>query len=102
MFGALKGIQELCYKNNAKFFLIILPSREALYPNRFQKESIRLINLAENKARALGIQYISLRKELEEKGGKKLYIDFCHPTAEGYSVIAEELNAYFLKKLKNE
>jgi hypothetical protein len=92
MFRAIENIRHVCEKRGVKFLLMILPSSHWFQSgDRFQAGERRLLERAEAEARARGIAVVSPTPELAAAGGERLFIDFCHPTAEGHRVIADVL-----------
>lgn len=81
----------LASRHGARFLLLIVPSRHALAEDRYSASSLGLLRRAEARARALEIPYVIPEAALRDAGGAELYMDFCHPTAEGNAVIARAL-----------
>ena len=44
------------------------------------------------------VYVVDLPKVFKENGGERLFIDHCHPTAEGHRLIAEALYELIVKK----
>jgi lysophospholipase L1-like esterase len=92
MFRALDAMNRFCQKRGIRFVLMILPSRHWFgSDDRFHAGAERLVARAEAKAQSLGISFVSPAHELAAAGGARLFLDFCHPTAEGHRVLAETL-----------
>ncbi len=93
MFEALAGIHRYLSRRDVAFLLVIVPSQYAYEHERFQPGALRLLARAELRAAELGLPYLSLHEAMGEAGGADLYMDFCHPTAEGNRVMGEAISS---------
>lgn len=91
MFDALAGIHRYLSRRDVAFLLVIVPSQYAYEHERFQPGALRQLARAELRASELGLPYLSLHEAMGEAGGAGLYMDFCHPTAEGNRVMGEAI-----------
>jgi lysophospholipase L1-like esterase len=93
LFQSLAGIHHFLAEREVGFLLAILPSRDVYQQGRFAQGASRLLERARVRAAELEIPAVTLRDEIGRAGGEALYLDFCHPTAEGSAAIAEALEA---------
>ncbi|MBF0217371.1 MAG: SGNH/GDSL hydrolase family protein [Candidatus Omnitrophica bacterium] len=98
MFRTLKGMQDLCAKNDIEFLLLIIPSRKCYDDSPHRASAQGILAHAKNLAAQLGINYICPFEDIYSGGGKDLYIDFCHLTPRGLQVVATSLFKYYTKK----
>ena len=93
MFEALAGIHRYLERRSIHFLVVILPSRYVYEDGPYRESSLALLGRAEARAEALGLPFLSLRGALAAAGGARLFMDFCHPTADGNRAIAKALEA---------
>jgi hypothetical protein len=91
LFDSILATQMFLESQGVKFLLVILPSRHVFTDDQYTESSIALLKRAEARAREKQIHYVSAWEELGGAGGADLFMDFCHPTAEGNRVIADIL-----------
>ncbi|OFZ84082.1 MAG: hypothetical protein A3K03_05060 [Bdellovibrionales bacterium RIFOXYD1_FULL_44_7] len=96
-FSVIKSIQSFAEKHGASFLLLIVPPRYTFTPNQYQSGSKELVARAISKATSLNIPYVDVTPSFVEANGFSLYFDFCHPTPQGYEIIANDL----FQKLKS-
>ncbi len=91
MFDALAGMHRYLSRRSIAFLVVIVPSQYAYAHERFQPGALRLLTRAERRAAELKLPYLSLREAMGDAGGADLYMDFCHPMAEGIRVMGEAI-----------
>lgn len=102
LFSSLNSLFQYTQKKSMKFLVLLMPSRFV-----FQSSSPHyawakgLLENAEKTLSAQGLPYLNVYKDLERAGGETLFFDFCHPTAEGYSVVAQTLNRKWNKIIEH-
>jgi hypothetical protein len=97
LFLALGAMKEMAAQSGARFVALILPSRHAFSDGPFREGARDLVRRAEERARSIGLPYLSLTDVEEQRGGKSLFLDFCHPNPEGHRIIADVLFDYWKK-----
>lgn len=98
MFETIRGIRDYLKQKDIEFLLIILPSKYIFGTSAYRAHAAQEYQLALGEARKKGIPYVSLKKAMEEAGGQRLFMDFCHPKREGYQVISEELYRVMMER----
>jgi lysophospholipase L1-like esterase len=91
LFDTLAAIQHYLAARDIHFLVILLPSQYAYAPPEYREAARELLRRGEERARELGIPFVSLGEALGNAGGAELFMDFCHPTADGNRVIAQAL-----------
>ena len=91
LFESLAAIHGYLEQRGIWFLLVILPSRDAFETGQYQVASQAIVERAERRAQAAAIPFVSLRRAIARGGGADLFMDFCHPTARGNEVIAQQL-----------
>jgi hypothetical protein len=91
MFDSLEAIHRYLEERGVRFLLVILPSRDVFETGQYQRASQRIVERAESRARRAGLPFVSLREPMGREGGAELFMDFCHPTAQGNGLIARQL-----------
>ena len=91
MFASLEAIHGYLQRRGIHFLLLILPSRDAFETSQHQAASQAIVERAEQRARRAGIPFVSLRGAMGRGGAAELFMDFCHPTARGNQLIAQEI-----------
>jgi hypothetical protein len=97
LFETIAGMRRYLERRDIRFLLVILPSRYAFTEEPFSAAARELLARAETRARELEIPYVAPARGLARRGGAELYMDFCHPTAEGNRAIAAELEPILAK-----
>lgn len=101
LFDSLSAMQKYSLANGADFILIVLPSKYA-FDGKYVLSARGLVQQAESEANKRNIPVISLIDEFDKSGGKRLFKDFCHPTAKGYELIARTVSEWLLKRENSE
>ncbi len=93
VFYSLKGLQEICRKRKIPFLLLIFPSQymfdEATGP--WHSYATQLMQRGVARAKQEGLVFLDLTEPVRKGGGKDLYFDFAHMTAEGNRVVGEAI-----------
>ncbi|OFZ80861.1 MAG: hypothetical protein A2583_03905 [Bdellovibrionales bacterium RIFOXYD1_FULL_53_11] len=95
MFVTIKAMQRYVEANGARYVLLVSPTREMFFENRFRAGNTALYEKALARAAQLGIPYVPAKSAFEGAGGSELFFDFCHPNFMGYEVLTNELYRHF-------
>ena len=91
IFDALTGMHEYAKENGLRFLVLLVPSRYVFTEEAESASSQAILARAEESAKERGLPFLNLRQAMADAGGDSLYQDFCHPTAAGNAVMAEQL-----------
>ena len=70
---------------------MILASREFYTEEPYGESSRQVLARARSRAADLGVPHVVAVDGVGKEGGASLFMNFCHPTADGNRVIAAEL-----------
>ncbi|HXK61336.1 MAG TPA: SGNH/GDSL hydrolase family protein [Acidobacteriota bacterium] len=93
LFGAIEQTRDLLKREGVDFLLVIMPTQYMFDPatGPYGAFAEKLVKRAIEEARRRDLPFIDMTEPIRDGGGKSLYFDFAHPTAEGNKVIAKEL-----------
>lgn len=103
LFGALKGIQTFCRKNDIDFVLMLMPSRY-LFENKepYTSYAAKIFKRAVHMANAHNLPMLDISTVLEKEGGESLFFDFAHLTVEGNKAVGNALAEELSTRLKGK
>jgi len=91
-FNSLQGLRDICTERGVPFMLLVFPSRYMFdEPQPWRSYATDLMDRGLTQARESGLPFIDLTEPVAKGGGKDLYYDFAHMTAEGNHVVGEAM-----------
>jgi hypothetical protein len=102
IFESLAGMKLHLARRGIRLLVLLVPAQHVFDGGRFSASSRALALRAADSARSLGLDVVFPLGALERAGGKTLYLDFCHPTAEGNRILAAALTPVLAEWLARE
>jgi len=91
LFDVLGAMRDMLEARGVAMAVVVMPSRHAFETGALRAHGRSMVERARSELALRGIRYVSLLDQIEAAGGDALYLDFCHPTAQGHVAIANAL-----------